>query len=53
MPAGLIEQDNAMSPRFDGLGDFCQVERLMACVLQRGSTRAAPLPSLGQMAPKM
>ncbi len=32
MPAGLIEQDNAMRPRFDGLGNFCQVERHGPCV---------------------
>src|SRR4051812_12949002 len=27
--------------------------RLMACVSHRGSTRAAPLPCCGQIAPKM
>jgi hypothetical protein len=52
MPAGLIDQQRgvrsgaiwvAISGRW----------RFIASVLQRGMTRAAPLPSLGQIAPKI
>ncbi len=46
MPAGLIEQDNAMSPRFDGLGNFCQVERHGLCVAA-GQHQAGALALLG------
>jgi len=52
MPAGLIEQDDGV----DAGGTAWEISarcRVMAVVVQRGKTRAAPSTSAGQMAPKM
>ena len=52
MPAGLIEDDDSMGAGGDFGGNLGQC-RFIASVLQDGSTRAAPFPSFGQMAPKI
>jgi hypothetical protein len=52
MPTGLIEQKRGMSARRDLFCDFGKMQ-FIASVLQAGKTSAAPLPSLGQMAPKI
>jgi hypothetical protein len=52
MPACLIDEERGMGARRDLGGDFGQC-RFIASVSQRGMTRAAPLPSLGQIAPKI
>ena len=52
MPSGLIDRMAACAP-----GAICVAIsarcRFIASVSQRGMTRAAPLPSFGQIAPKM
>ena len=52
MPAGLIQENHGVGSGRDRLGDLGQMQA-MASVVQRGSTRAAPLPWSGQIAPKM
>jgi len=52
MPAGLIGQHNGVRARRDLGGDFGQVQ-VHRLVSQCGMTSAAPLPSRGQIAPKI
>ena len=57
MPACLIEDQDGMGARRDVECDLFEVHPpifvLWASLLQRGMTTAAPLPSAGQIAPKM
>ena len=52
MPSGLVEDEHSVGAWRHLGGDLgeMQVHRF---VLQAGMTRAAPLPSFGQIAPKM
>jgi hypothetical protein len=50
MPTGLIDEQRDVRARHDLGGDFGQV---MPSVSHRSMTRAAPLPSLGQIAPNI
>ena len=51
MPACLIDEERGMGrPIWVAISARC---RFIASVSQRGMTRAAPLPSLGQIAPKI
>ena len=52
MPASLVEKQHGMSARRDVLAISARC-RSIAKVLQRGKTRAAPLPSFGEIAPKI
>lgn len=52
VPPGLVQQQHGMAPRGDLLGDRRKVQG-HASVLHHGKTSAAPLPSRGQIAPKM
>ena len=52
VPASLVEQQHRMAPG----ATACEISArcsVIASVVQRGSTRPAPLPSAGQIAPKM
>ena len=58
VPSGPVHQHDPMGSGRYGLRDLGQVQvsakcRFMAGVSHRGSTRAAPLPCCGQIAPKM
>jgi hypothetical protein len=52
VPSNLVEQQNGVRSWRDRRGDLghVQVHRLR---VQWGRTRAAPVPSLGQIGPKM
>ena len=52
MPAGLVDKKGGVRAWRNLRCDFGEVE-IIASVLQRGMTSAAPLPSLGQIAPKI
>ena len=52
MPAGLIDEQRGVRSRRDLGGDFGEVE-VHRLGVAAGMTRAAPLPSLGQIAPKI
>jgi hypothetical protein len=52
VPSNLVEQQHGMGPRRHRGGDL-DVVQVIASVLQRGRTRATPLPSPGQAAPKI
>ena len=52
MPSGLIDEEDRVGSWCDHLGDLREMQ-VMASVLQAGRIRAAPLPCLGQTAPKM
>ena len=52
VPSGPVHQHDPMGSGSHGLPTSARC-RLMACVSHRGSTKAAPLPCCGQIAPKM
>jgi hypothetical protein len=51
VPAGLIEEEDRVGAGADFCGDLVQMKLCMASVLQKGRTRAAPVPYSGQTAP--
>ena len=51
-PSGLIEEDGGVSVRRNLGGDLGEMQ-VHRSVSQRGMMSAAPLPSLGQIAPKI
>ena len=52
VPTGLVEHEHGVRPGATAIAISARC-RFIAAMLQRGKTRAAPLPSLGQMAPKI
>ena len=52
VPPGLVENQHGVRPGATAIAISARC-RFIAAMLQRGRTRAAPLPSLGQMAPKI
>jgi hypothetical protein len=52
VPSGLVEDEHGVCPDATAIAISARC-RFIAAMLQRGRTRAAPLPSLGQMAPKI
>ncbi|KZR97598.1 Uncharacterized protein APZ42_007432 [Daphnia magna] len=52
VPSSLVHQEQGMGAGSDGAADLGQWS-CMDGTLQRGRTRAAPLPAAGQIAPKM